>query len=108
MSQQKPKYAFTERFTLNNKNTVDLSYGRVGGSVDDKAFSLEDAVAEYTVAIFQSCGIDIEDINTIEKYGEIDSAISQDSLLGKTLFGSVLDRNLEGLRSLLGEVRKMV
>ena len=102
MSQQKPKYAFTERFTLNNGETKDLNYGKVGGRVDDDPYPLEQAVAE----VLKAAGIKAENIDTLEAYEKIGDAPSQLSLLGKTLFGSVLDRNLEGLRSLLGEVRR--
>ena len=105
--QQKPKYAFTERLALNNGETVDLSYGKVGGNVDDKPYSLEDAVVEYTATIFQQYGINVEDIDTMAKYGAISLAISQDSLLSKTLFGAALD-NSEDVRNLLGEVQHIM
>lgn len=105
MSKQKP-YVFTERFVLNSGEAISLSYCKVGGSVYDKPYSIEDAVLDYTVDVFKQCNVKVDEVKSIDEYKAIGPAISQYALLEKTAFSSVLDHRLDDVRSLLGEVRR--
>lgn len=89
---QKPKEnAFSVRFTRNDTETIDLSYGKIGGEVHEKPRSLERVVIDYTEKVLKEHGKTAVDLPTLKEYEQIGEAINQSTLLGKTSFRSVKD-----------------
>ena len=91
MPTEQKSYAFVEHFTLNNGKPLRLRFGRVGGKVDAKPYPLEQAVADYTAKVLKDSGVKPKSLCTLEAYEKVGDAISQSSLLSKTLYISIGD-----------------
>lgn len=86
-----PKLFFKETFTTNSSKDITLDYGNVGGSVDEKPYTLEQAVIDYTTQVLEAAGVKASSLTTLDAYAEIGDAIDQSTLLSRTYFRSVAD-----------------
>lgn len=86
-----PNLFFKESFTTNSGKDITLDYGNVGGSVDEKPYTLEQAVIDYITHVLEAAGVKASSLTTLDAYAEIGDAIDQSTLLSRTYFRSVGD-----------------
>lgn len=89
MPKSDKKLAFSEHFVTNASEAISLRYGNVGGSVDEKPYTLEQAVIDYTTQVLEAAGVKASSLTTLAAYEKIGDAINQSTLLSRTYFCSV-------------------